>query len=296
MWVRRDVALASSEGFFGSYAQTFSTLYLSAVAGEGEGMEREGEYSQAVYGSDLVDAAVLGRKVGEMAVKRLNPRSVKTGQYPVVFHRHVASRYLLSPFVSAISGPAIARGVSFLKDALHHDVFSSEITLIDDPLMARGIGSQPFDGEGVLSRRQEIVTGGRLNSWLLNVRSANQLGLETTGHATRGVGSLPGVGTSNFYMAPGKVSFDDLVGGIESGFYVTDLMGFGINDTTGDLSLGASGFWIEKGQVAFPVSGLTIAGNLKDMFKVLRVANDLEFDGSTNAPTVHVGAMMVAGQ
>jgi PmbA protein len=219
---------------------------------------------------------------------------VSTRQVPVIFDPRV-SRSLLGSFSSAISGAAIARGTSFLKDSLNQQVFHKDIQIMDDPHVKRGLGSRPFDSEGVATRQHGIVIDGVLQSWLLDVRSANQLGLKTTGNASRGLSSAPSPSTTNFYMLAGNVSAKELIEDIPDGFYVTELFGMGINLITGDYSQGASGLWIENGELTYPVSELTIAGNLKDMFMNLTPANDLVFRYATNAPTVRIDGMTVAG-
>jgi PmbA protein len=185
--------------------------------------------------------------------------------------------------------------VSFLKDRMKQKVFSSGIAIVDDPHRSRGLRSKPFDGEGVANARCDLVRDGILETWLLDCASARQLGLQTTGHAARGTGGPPAPSSTNLYMEPGSVTPEALIGDIKSGFYVTELMGMGVNGVTGDYSRGASGFWIENGKIAFPVAEVTIAGNLKDIFANLTPANDLEFRYGTNAPTLRVEGMTVAG-
>jgi PmbA protein len=213
---------------------------------------------------------------------------------PVVFDPRV-SRSLLSVLASAISGHAVARGSSFLKDRLGEPVFGKTITIIDDPHIKAGLGSKPFDGEGVANQRRSLVENGVLKSWLLDMRSANKLHMETTGNAARGVAAPPSPAATNLYLAGGKDSPLALIKDIKNGLYVTETFGMGINTTTGDYSQGAAGFWIEKGELAYPVSEITIAGHLSDMFRTLTPANDLEFRYATNAPTVRVETMTVAG-
>jgi PmbA protein len=198
-------------------------------------------------------------------------------------------------FASAISGSAIARGVSFLKDKMDQAVFAPGISIVDDPHRLRGLRSKPFDGEGVANKKRALVEMGRLTTWLLDCASARQLGLQTTGHAARGTGGPPHPSATNLYMEPGALSPEALIADIEQGFYVTELMGMGVNGVTGDYSRGAGGFWIEKGKIAFPVSEVTIAGNLKDMFLHMTPANDLVFRHGTNAPTIRIEGMTIAG-
>ncbi|HYJ35600.1 MAG TPA: metallopeptidase TldD-related protein, partial [Rhizomicrobium sp.] len=222
------------------------------------------------------------------------PRSMPSQSLPVVFHPDEASG-LLGHLTGAISGAAIARGVSFLKDRLNTAVFAPGITIIDDPHRVRGLRSKPFDGEGVANRRRALIDNGRLTSWLLDCASARQLGLQTTGHAARGTGGPPSPSATNLYLEAGKLSVKQLIADIKQGFYVTELMGMGVNGVTGDYSRGAAGFWIENGEIAFPVSEVTIAGNLKDMYAHLTPADDLEFRHGVNSPTVRIEGMTLAG-
>ncbi len=294
-WGRSAVALAASNGFRRGYAGSHSSLSVSVVAGNGTAMERDYDFTSAVYGSDLEDPAVVGRRAGERAVKRLNPRKAATARVPVVFDPRVANS-LLGHLAGAINGAGIARGISFLKDKLGERVFPAGIDVIDDPHRRRGLGSRPFDGEGLPNRRLALVEDGILRSWILDLRSARQLGLKSTAHAARGTSSPPSPSTTNLHLAPGKLSPRELMADIESGFYCTELIGFGVNNVTGDYSRGAAGFWIERGEIAYPVSEITIAGNLKEMFLHLTPADDLAFRYRTNAPTLRVEGMTVAGR
>jgi len=291
---RNAVALATSTGFYGRYAGTSHGIGVAVLAGEGTGMERDYDHASARHSADLRAAEEIGRRAGEKAVKRLNPRSMKSQSVPVVFHPDEAAG-LLGHFVGAISGSAIARGVSFLKDRMGTDIFAPGIHIIDDPHRVRGLRSKPFDGEGVANSRRALIENGRLTSWLLDCASARQLGLETTGHAARGTGGPPSPSATNLYLQAGKVSAKALIADIKQGFYVTELMGMGVNGVTGDYSRGAAGFWIENGEIAFPVSEVTIAGNLKNMFTHLTPADDLEFRHGINAPTVRIEGMTLAG-
>jgi PmbA protein len=228
-------------------------------------------------------------------MKRLNPRKVATTTAPVVFDPRV-SHGLLGHFAGAINGSGIARGTSFLKDSMGEQIFTSDITIIDDPHRQRGLRSKPFDAEGIPNGRRKFVDNGVLTSWVLDLRTARQLGLKTTGNASRGVSSAPSPSLTNFYMEPGTLSRETLIGEIENGFYVTELMGFGISGLTGDYSRGAAGFWIENGEIAYPVSEITIASNLKDMYLDLTAADDLAFRYGSNAPTLRIGSMTIAGE
>ena len=293
-WSRSQVALATSNGFAGGYAVSRSSLSVAVLAGTGTGMERDYDYGSKVYAADLPAAADIGRRAGERAVRRLNPRKVPSCKVPVVYDPRV-SRGLLGHLSSAISGPSIARGTSFLKDRLDQPVFAPGVSVIDDPFIRRGLRSRPFDGEGIPIIRRTIIEDGRLTSWLLDLRSARQLGLVTTGHASRGTSGPPTPSPGNFYMAPGSKTPAELIAEISEGFYVTEMMGMGVNGVTGDYSQAAAGFWIENGQITFPVSEMTIAGNLKDMFLNITAANDLQFLRGIDAPTLRVDGMTVAG-
>jgi PmbA protein len=291
---RSAVALATSTGFYGRYAGTSHSIGVAVLAGEGTAMERDYDHASTRHAGDLRAAADIGRSAGEKAVRRLNPRSMKSQTVPVVFHPDEAVG-LLGHFAGAISGAAIARGVSFLKEKMGQAIFAPGIRIIDDPHRVRGLRSKPFDGEGVANARRALIDDGKLTSWLLDCASARQLGLETTGHAARGTGGPPAPSITNLYLEAGTASVQELIGDIKQGFYVTELMGMGVNSVTGDYSRGAAGFWIENGEIAFPVSEVTIAGNLIDMYARLVPASDLEFRHGTNAPTVRIDGMTLAG-
>jgi len=291
---RSRIALATSEGFFGRYGSTSHSMSAVVLAGEGTEMERDYDTASARHASDLESPDVVGRRAAERTLARLNPRVAKSKAVPVIFEPRVASS-LVSHFAGAISGASIARGVSFLKDRMGEGVFAPNITIIDDPHRRRGLRSKPFDGEGVKNKRTALIEKGVLKTWLLDCASAKQLGLSSTGHAARGTGGPPMPSSTNLYMEAGTVSPDELIGDIAEGFYVTELIGMGVNGVTGDYSRGAMGFWIENGKRSYPVSGVTIAGNLKDMFLHITPANDLEFRRGTDAPTLRVEGMTVAG-
>ncbi len=293
-WSRGRVALAASNGFAGSYVGTGQGVSVSALAGSGTGMERDYDYSSAVHQADLEDAGVVGRRAGERAVRRLNARKVPTGRVPVIYDPRVSGS-LLRHLVGAASGPSVARGTSFLKDKRGERIFAAGISVIDDPHKLRGLRSKPFDAEGVRNARRAVIEDGVLATWFLDLASARQLGLTTTGHASRGTGGPPGPSPTNLWLEPGPVTAGELIGDIVSGFYVNELMGMGVNGVTGDYSRGAAGFWIENGALAFPVSELTIAGNLKDMFLNLTPASDLAFRTGIDAPTLRIDGMTVAG-
>ena len=291
---RSAVALATSTGFYGRYAATSHSIGVAVLAGEGTAMERDYDHASTRHAGDLRTPEDIGKCAGEKAVKRLNPRSMPSQALPVVFHPDEAAG-LLGHLTGAISGSAIARGVSFLKDRLGQSVFAPGINIIDDPHRVRGLRSKPFDGEGVANSRRALIADGKLTSWLLDCASARQLGLQTTGHAARGTGGPPAPSATNLYLEAGKLSVKELIADIKQGFYITELMGMGVNGVTGDYSRGAAGFWIENGEIAFPVSEVTIAGNLKDMYARLTPASDLEFRHGVNAPTVRIEGMTLAG-
>src|SRR5690242_13111463 len=293
-WGRSKVALAASNGFAGGYSGSSQGVSASVIAGAGTGMERDYDYSTAIFAADLADPAGIGKSAGERAVKRLGAKKMPTCRCPVVFDPRVA-RGFISHLLGSISGPSIARGTSFLKDRLGERIFPEAITIIDDPHRRRGLRSKPFDGEGIANRRRAIVDKGVLTTWLLDLRSSRQLGLKTTGHAARGTASPPSPSATNVWIEKGALSPKELIADIESGFYVTEMMGMGVNGVTGDYSRGAAGFWIEKGEIAFPVSEMTVAGNLKDIFARLVAADDLEFKAGADSPTLRVDDLTVAG-
>jgi PmbA protein len=291
---RTAIALATTEGFFGRYAGTSHSIGVAVLAGEGTEMERDYDSASARRSADLEAAEIVGKRAGERTIARLGPRKAKSQAVPVVFDPR-ESAGLIGHLAGAISGGAIARGVSFLKECMGQEIFAPSITIIDDPHRRRGLRSKPFDGEGVANKMMAIVENGVLKTWLLDCASAKQLGLQTTGHAARGTGGPPHPSATNFYMQPGFVTPAELMSDIQEGFYVTELMGMGVNTVTGDYSRGASGFGIENGKIAYPVAEVTIAGNLKDMYRRLVPANDLVFRYGTNAPTCRIEGMTVAG-
>jgi PmbA protein len=288
------MVLVTSGGFSGAYLGSRHGISIEAIAGEGTGMERDYDFSSARHGADLEAAEKIGRSAGERAVKRLNPRKVSTRRVPVVYDQRVASS-LVGHLSSAINGSALARKTSFLQKDLGEQIFAGGVTIIDDPLRPRGLRSQPFDAEGVATSRRALVENGVLKSWILDCASARELGLATTGHAQRGVSSAPSPGATNLHLEPGRASPQELIRDIEDGLYVTDLIGMGANIITGDYSRGAAGFWIERGELTYAVSEVTIAGHLRDIFRTLTPANDLAFRHGINAPTVRVEDLTVAG-
>jgi len=258
-------------------------------------MERDYDFTSAPHAADLEKPERVGRVAGERAVARTNPRKVETCKVPVVYDPRVSSS-LVGHLVGAVNGASIARKTSFLKDKLGAQLFPGNIRIIDDPLRKRGLRSQSFDAEGVEVKKTAIVDEGVLTTWLLDSATARELGLSTTGHAHRGVSSSPSPGPYNLHLEPGEVSPEELISDIKQGFYVTDLIGSGVNGVTGDYSRGASGFWIENGKITYPVSEVTLAGHLFDIFKSMAVANNLEFRYGVNAPTVRIEGLTLGGR
>ena len=289
------MVLVTSHGFRGAYLGSSHGVSMTAIAGEGTGMERDYDYSSVRHASDLESPQKIGRTAGERAVERINPRKVTTRKVPVVFDPRVAGS-LVSHLASAANGASVARKTSFLRDKMGERLFSDGIRIIDDPLRKRGLRSHPFDGEGVAGKKLALIDDGVLRSWILDCSTARELGLTTTGHASRGVSSTPSPGASNLHLEAGTLSPGALIADIKDGFYVTDLIGMGVNMVTGDYSRGASGFWIENGKRTYAVSEVTIAGHLFDIFRTLTPADDLEFRYGINAPTVRLEGLTVAGQ
>jgi PmbA protein len=288
------MVLLTSHGFSGAYLGSRHSISMQAIAGEGTGMETDYDYSSTLHAADLDPPEKIGRTAGERVVARLNPRKVSTRKVPVVFDTRVAGS-LIGHLVGAINGSAIARKTSFLKDKLGQRLFAPGINVIDDPLRRRGLRSRPFDAEGVAVRRMALIEDGVLKTWLLDSATARELNRATTGHAQRSASSAPSPGATNLHLEAGSISPDELIKSIGEGFYVTDVMGSGANLVTGDYSRGAAGFWVENGERSYPVSEVTIAGHLLDMFRSLRPANDLKFRYGTNAPTVLVEGLTIAG-
>jgi PmbA protein len=287
------IALATSGGFSGAYRSSGHSCTAVAVAGEGASMQRDYAGHSARYLEELEGAVEIGRKAGERAAARLNPTRPRPGKYPVIFDPRV-SLTLLGHFSGAITGSSIARKTSFLQDKLGTPVFAPGITIVDDPLRARGLRSRAFDGEGVRVSRRELVSAGVLQSWIAESASARQLGIEPTGHAARGVGGAPGAAPSNLYLAAGSRSREELLAAYPEAVLIVELIGQGVNGVTGDYSRGAVGFMVRGGELAEPVAEITIASNLIDMFSTLEPASDLEFRRGIDAPTVLVPEMTVA--
>jgi PmbA protein len=291
---RSKLSLLTSDGFEGHYEKSSFSVSVSALAGEGTGMERDYAYSSARHLQDLRDAGSVGKEAAKRTLERLNPRKVDTAEVPVIFDKRI-SKGLLGSFANAISGASVARGTSFLKDKLGEAIFHPSITIVDDPHRIRGMGSRPFDAEGCRSEALTLVENGVLQHWLLDSRSGRQLEMAPNGRASRGLSSNGSPSSTNLWMEAGELSAESLIGEIDNGFYVTDTFGMGVNLLTGDYSQGASGFWIENGKLSYPVSEVTIAGHLGEMFKELTPANDLSFEYATNCPTLRIASMTVVG-
>lgn len=293
-WGRGTTALVTSHGFAGSYSSTSFSLSCSVVAGTGDNMERDYASHSARHLEDLDTPETIGTRTGERTLARLNPRKLESMKMPVVYDTRVSAS-LLGHLSAAISGSAIARGTSFLRDAMGTQIMSAGLNVIDEPHRARGLRSAAFDGEGLLPETLNLVEDGVLQSWLLDSTTARQLELESNARAARGVGGPPSPSATNLYLAAGTQDVASLLRNVGEGFFVTELIGMGVNGATGDYSRGASGFRIENGELSYPVSEVTIAGNLKDMFQHMTPADDLVFRRGVNAPTVLVEGMTLAG-
>ncbi|MCV3242280.1 TldD/PmbA family protein [Mesorhizobium sp. ZC-5] len=287
------LVLATSEGFLGQYVASRFSRSASVIAGEGTGMERDYDFSSRQHFSDLDSPETIGRKAGERAVKRLNARKAKTGPVDVIYDPRVA-RGIAGHLAGAINGASVARKTSFLRDMMGKPVAHAGITITDDPLRVRGQSSRPFDGEGVEGMPLDMVKDGVLRHWFLSTSTARELGLETNGRGSR-AGSSVSPSSSNLAIEPGGKSPEELIKALKTGFYVTEVFGQGVNMVTGEYSRGASGFWIENGELAYPVSEVTIASNLKDMFLRMIPANDLDRNFGTAAPTLLIEGMTLAG-
>ncbi|MDE2514960.1 MAG: TldD/PmbA family protein [Rhodospirillales bacterium] len=291
---RSEAALVTSAGFAATLTRSAHTVAATALAGTGTAMQRDYEYHRTIHRADLEDPALIGRRAGERAVARLNPVRARTARLPVIYDRRVAAG-LLGHLAGAINGASVARGSSFLKDRMGQRIFAAGITVTDDPHRVRGLRSLPYDSEGTPTARRNVIEDGVLTTWFLDSRAARQLGLASTGHAARGTGGPPSPSPSNLFLAPGSLSPAALMADIKEGLYVTELIGMGVNGVTGDYSRGAAGFMIRDGQLAEPVAEITIAGNLIEMFAHLTPADDLVFRHGTDAPTLRVDGLTLAG-
>ncbi|HJT90051.1 MAG TPA: metallopeptidase TldD-related protein, partial [Bryobacteraceae bacterium] len=287
---------ANSRGFSGEYSSSYCSLSTAPVAREGQSMERDSWYTMARGVGGLEPPEEVGRTAARRALRRLNAVKVETQRVPVVFEPRTA-RSLLGDLFEAVHGMSVYRHQSFLAGKLGEKVANENVTVIDDGTIPGLFGTSPFDDEGVPSRRTVVIEKGVLKSYLLNCYAARKLGMKTTGNASRGLTGNPGIGHGNFFLEKGAQTPEQIVAGVANGFYVTELLGFGVNIVTGDYSQGAAGLWIRNGELAFAVSEVTIAGNLKDMLlNVDAVGSDLEFRGSVAAPTIRIGAMTVGGK
>jgi PmbA protein len=289
------MVLVTSHGFSGAYMGTRFSRSVSVIAGEGTRMERDYDFDSRLAHHDLDDAEVIGRRAGERTVRRLSPRQVETGRnMTVVFDPRIA-RGFVGHLAGAINGAAVARKTSFLRDRMGEAVMSEAITVTDDPRIRRGAASRPFDGEGVRGTKLAMVENGVLKHWFLSSSIARELGLKTNGRGARG-GNNVSAGSTNLVLEPGDIPPQELIRQVGTGFYVTEVIGQGVNMVTGEYSRGATGFWIENGELAFPVSEVTIASNLKDMFMRVTAANDIDRKFATAAPTLAIEGMTIAGR
>ena len=289
------MVLATSHGFSGSYMGSRFGRSVSVIAGEGTKMERDYDFDSRLYFADLDSPEEIGRRAGERTVKRLNPRQVDTGRnVTVVFDPRVA-RGFVGHIAAAINGASVARKTSFLRDKMGQQVLKSGLTITDDPLIVRGPSSRPFDGEGVTGQKLAMIEDGVLRQWFLSTSTARELGLKTNGRGARG-GSYVNPTSTNLTLEPGTIDPEALIRQVGTGFYVTELIGQGVNMITGEYSRGATGFWIENGEIAYQVSEVTIASNLKDMFMRVTPANDIDRSFSVVAPTIAIEGMTLAGR
>ena len=294
-WSSSRWRLVTSHGFDGAYEGSAFSLGVGVIAEKDGAMERGGESRSTRHLSDLPGADLIGRTAGERAVARVGPRKIASTTAPVIFDNRMAGQ-IVSPAIGAISGPSIARGTSFLKDRMGQRVFAEGVTLIDDPFRPRGMGSTPFDDEGAMVQKRALFDDGVLTTWLLNSASARQLGLETTGHASRGLAGPSGVSTHNLHMEPGERDLAGLMADAGTGLLVTSMFGPSLNGNTGDWSAGVSGFWFENGVIAYPVSEVTVAGKLTDLNLRIQRGSNLEFRGGFNVPSLMFDAVAIAGK
>ena len=289
------LVLVTSHGFSGSYMASRFGRSVSVIAGEGTGMERDYDFDSRIFAADLDDPRLIGRRAGERVVKRLAPRQVDTqSNLTVVFDPRIA-RGFVGHIAGAINGASVARKTSFLRDRMGQQVLKSGLNITDDPVIVRGSSSRPFDGEGVKGERMTMIEDGVLNHWFLSTSTGRELGLPTNGRGVRGGNSVSPAST-NLALEPGDISPEEMIRQIGTGFYVTELIGQGVNMITGEYSRGATGFWIENGELAFPVSEVTIASNLKEMFMRLTPANDIDRKFGIASPTIAIEGMTLAGR
>lgn len=290
----RRLHFAATNGFSGGYARTSRSVSAVAISGEGLSMERDWAAESRTFQSDLPAADSVGRQAGERAVERANPRRPKTGAFPVLFDERISGS-LIGHLLAAINGTAIARGASWLRDAMGTQVLPAGISLIEDPLRPRISGSRPFDAEGLATARRAIVADGVLQGWTLDLATARKLGLESTASASRGTASPPSPSVGNVALTQGSLGRDGLIAEMGTGLLVTSFIGATINPTTGDYSRGASGFWVENGEILYPVNECTIAGNLHEMLRRITPANDARAHLSHVVPSLLVEGLTLAG-
>jgi PmbA protein len=294
-WSSSRWTMVTSGGFTGVHRASGFSIGASAIAGDDDGMETDYDGRSARWQADLPTPESLGTSAGERAARRLGARKIASTTAPVIFDNRLSGA-LMSPLIGAISGPAIARGSSFLKDKLGQQLFAKGVVIRDDPHRIRGLGSSPFDDEGVANQARNLIDDGVLTTWLLNSSSARQLGLTTTGHASRGLAGPPGVSTSNLTFQPGARSRAELMQDAGAGLLITSMFGPSLNANTGDWSVGCAGYWFEGGELAYPVSEITVAGNLLEIFGRVVPGSDLEIRGASNAPSLLVDALAIAGR
>ena len=289
--------LANSHGFIGDYQRSYCSVSAVPIAQvEGSAMQRDYWYSVANSLKKLEPAEEVGQIAAKRTLRRLGARKVKTAKVPIVFEHTIAGA-LVGHIFEAVNGDSIYRGASFLTGKLNEKIAGDNINVIDDGTMRGGFGTSPFDSEGVPSRKTTVIENGVLKSYLLNTYTAKKLGLATTGNASRGLAGTPGIGPGNFFLQPGAKTALEIIAEIKEGLFVTEFLGFGVNLVTGDFSRGASGLWIQNGELTFPVEEITVAGNLKDMFfNISEIGNDLEFRSSIASPTLRIDGMTVAGE
>jgi PmbA protein len=289
--------LANSRGFVGEYRSSYCSVSTSPIAMSKNGeMQRDYWYSSARTLTKLDSPESVGAEAARRTLRRLDARRVPTQRVPIVFAPEIA-RSLIGAIFDAANGDSIYRGASFFTGKLGEQVAAESVNVIDDGTMIGGYGSSPFDGEGLPTRRKVIVERGVLKTYLLNTYTARKLNMQSTGNAVRGLAGNPGIGNGNLYIEAGKLSPEEILRNIQSGFYVTELLGQGVNMVTGDYSRGASGIWIENGEFTYPVQEVTVAGNLKEIFRnITAIGNDLVFRGSVASPTLRVDGMTIAGE
>lgn len=291
----QDVStIVASNGFAGTYGSSGFSLSVSVIAGTGTQMETDYAFDSMAHFADLKSPEDIGREAGERAARALNPRRGQTRMMPVILDRRIAGS-IPGAISNAASGSMIAKGTSIFKDKLGQQIAATGITIVEDPFIPRGARSRPYDDEGLAVHRRNLVEDGELRYYLLDLRASRQLGMTPTGHAARGTSSPPHPRAHNLYVRAGQLSVEELIADIDMGFYVTEFLGSGGSLVTGDYSRGAKGFWIENGQITYPVNEMTIAGNLKQMFINCTPASDLEIRHGVDAPTLRIDGMTVAG-